>query len=54
MRSGQSLPLEQEAGRIHVNVVTGELANAEVAPADIAYLEASYRPVDNLLSLGHS
>ena len=30
MRSGQSLPLEQEAGRTHVKVVTGELANAKV------------------------
>ena len=31
-----------------------QAAGAELAPEDIAYLEAPYRPVDNLLSLGHS
>ena len=32
LHSGQSLPLEQEAGRIHVKVVTGELANIDRRP----------------------
>ena len=31
-----------------------EAASAELAPEDIAYLEAPYQPVDNLLSLGYS
>ncbi len=29
-------------------------ASAELTPKDMAYLEAPYRPVENLLSLGHS